>query len=69
MMVAEREIVDKRIEIYNEGVYYNISTSVPDDVIVLFKIAGFEWQVLNKIITFNGLTKFGISFKISIHFC
>lgn len=31
-LVAEREVVDKRFEFYFDGVYYNISTSVNEDV-------------------------------------
>jgi Trp operon repressor len=32
-MIDERDIIDKRVEIYNEGIYYNISTSVREDVL------------------------------------
>jgi hypothetical protein len=35
-MVSEREVIDKRAEIHNDGVYYNISTSVPEDVTIIF---------------------------------
>lgn len=35
-MVAEREVVDKRVEFYHDGAYYNISTSAPQDVIQCF---------------------------------
>jgi hypothetical protein len=31
-MVAEREVIDKRVELYQDGVFYCISTSCPDDV-------------------------------------
>lgn len=31
-MVAEREVIDKRMEFYHEGTFYCISTSVPEDV-------------------------------------
>jgi hypothetical protein len=33
MLVAEREVIDKRIEFINEGKIYNFSTSVNDNVI------------------------------------
>lgn len=32
IMISEREFVDKRAEFIDGGVYYNISTSVPEDV-------------------------------------
>lgn len=35
-MVAEREVIDKRIEIFKDGVYYNISTSTPADVKIFY---------------------------------
>ena len=32
MFVAERDIIDKRIEVNKNGIYYNFSSSVNDDV-------------------------------------
>lgn len=32
MLVSEREVIDKRIEFINNGVYYNFSSSVNDNV-------------------------------------
>ncbi len=34
IMVSERDVIDKRVEIFEDDVYYNISTSVNDDVSV-----------------------------------
>ena len=31
-MVSEREVIDKRMEFYHQGVFYCVSTSVPEDV-------------------------------------
>jgi len=32
MLVSEREVIDKRIEFFNNSLYYNFSSSVTDDV-------------------------------------
>ncbi len=33
VIISEREVIDKRFDFFYEGIYYNISTSVPEKVI------------------------------------
>ena len=37
-LISERDLVDKRIDFYDNDIYYNISTSVPDGVIFFNKV-------------------------------
>lgn len=32
LLIAEREVIDKRMELFQDGIYYNVSTSTPEEV-------------------------------------